>query len=632
MALVVLLFAVCVLHSWETQGSSDVTTVFVQKGKDLHLDVKKPVVLGNQAEFKWTVNNTHNIVRLSPDNDTRIIPGYEGRAEFSLQSHTLLLKNVQQNDSGDYTAHITGDEDQRLAEYKVIIQGSSDVTTVFVQKGKDLSLDVKKPVVLGNQAEFKWTVNNTHNIVRLSPDNETRIIPGYERRAEVSLQSHSLLLKNVQQSDSGDYTAHITGDEDQCLAEYKVIIQGSSDVTTVFVQKGKDLHLDVNKPVVLGNQAEFKWKWNNSHNILRLFPDNKTRIIGSYVGRAEVSLQNHSLLLKNVQQNDSGDYTALIIGDNNQRLAEYKVIIQGSSDVTTVFVQKGKDLHLDVKKPVVLGNQAEFKWTVNNTHNIVRLSPDNVTRIIPGYEGRAEVSLQSHSLLLKNVQQSDSGDYTAHITGDEDQHLAEYKVIIQDPVSPVQLSVDSVSNSTESCNLTVSCSTERSNISSTFGCDNQTCYQEGGEQSKVTTSGSTLHIYFLNDYIICNHSNQVSWTKDLWEIKDFCPLNTVPNGSLTIGSWIGIIVSCLVVIFCICFGLFKGIKNQQKRRKPCENTIYAVPQGIEAAQPLNQNATEGASGCTTYSTVGISTRPTRSTESNNITLPETIYSQINFAQ
>ncbi|XP_067462651.1 uncharacterized protein [Thunnus thynnus] len=527
MALVVLLFAVCVLCSWETQGSSDVTTVFVQKGKDLHLDVKKPVVLGNQAEFKWTVNNTHNIVRLSPDNDTRIIPGYEGRAEFSLQSHTLLLKNVQQNDSGDYTAHITGDEDQRLAEYKVIIQGSSDVTTVFVQKGKDLSLDVKKPVVLGNQAEFKWTVNNTHNIVRLSPDNETRIIPGYERRAEVSLQSHSLLLKNVQQSDSGDYTAHITGDEDQCLAEYKVIIQGSSDVTTVFVQKGKDLHLDVNKPVVLGNQAEFKWKWNNSHNILRLFPDNKTRIIGSYVGRAEVSLQNHSLLLKNVQQNDSGDYTALIIGDNNQRLAEYKVIIQ-------------------------------------------------------------------------------------------------------DPVSPVNLSVDS--KSTESCNLAVSCRTERSHISSTFGCDTQTCYQKGGEQSKVTTSGSTLHVYLLNDSIICNHSNQVSWTKDLWEIKDFCLLNTVPNGSLTIGSWIGIIVSCLVVIFCICFGLFKGIKNQQKRRKPCENTIYAVPQGIEAAQPLNQNATEGASGCTTYSTVGISTRPTRSTESNNITLPETIYSQINFAQ
>ena len=100
-------------------------------------------------------------------------------------------------------------------------------------------------------------------------------------------------------------------------------------MTTVFVQKGKDLHLDVKKPVVLVEDTEFRWKFNNTHNVLRLFPDNRTKIIGSYVGRAEVSLQNHSLLLKNVKQSDSGDYTALITGDEDQRLAEYKVIIQG---------------------------------------------------------------------------------------------------------------------------------------------------------------------------------------------------------------------------------------------------------------------------------------------------------------
>ena len=100
-------------------------------------------------------------------------------------------------------------------------------------------------------------------------------------------------------------------------------------MTTVFVQKGKDLHLDVKKPVVLVENNEFKWKFNDTHNVVRLSPDKKPKISSSYEGRAEFSLQNHSLLLKNVQQNDSGDYTALIIGDNNQGLAEYKVIIQG---------------------------------------------------------------------------------------------------------------------------------------------------------------------------------------------------------------------------------------------------------------------------------------------------------------
>ncbi|XP_042283980.1 CD48 antigen-like [Thunnus maccoyii] len=326
-------------------------------------------------------------------------------------------------------------------------------------------------------------------------------------------------------------------------------VAGSSDVTTVFVQKGKDLRLDVKKPVVLVKKAEFKWIVNNTHNVVRLFPDNEIRIVGSYVGRAEFSLQSHSLLLKNVQQSDSGDYTAHITGDEDQHVAEYKVIIQGSSDVTTVFVQKGKDLHLDVKKPVVLGNKAAFRWTVNNTHNVVRLFPDYEIRVVGSYVGRAEISLQSHSLLLKNVQQNDSGDYTALIIGEEDQRLAEYKVIIQDPVSPVQLSVNSSSISTESCNLTVSCRTERSHISSTFGCDTQTCYQEGGEQSEVTSSGSSLHVYLLNDSIICNHSNQVSWTKDLKKIRTLCPLNT---GSESLSAGIPV---CLVRTVVLSVGL-----------------------------------------------------------------------------
>ncbi|XP_062285705.1 CD48 antigen-like [Scomber scombrus] len=200
------------------------------------------------------------------------------------------------------------------------------------------------------------------------------------------------------------------------------------------------------------------------------------------------------------------------------------VLFTGSSAVTTVFVQKGKDLHLDVNKPVIIPEAAEFRWTVNNSQNVVRLFPDKTTKILDSYKGRVEFSVQNHSLILKNVKQNDSGDYTSLITGDKNQPVTEYKVVIQDPVSPVQLSVNSVSNSTESCNLTVTCSTEDSLISSTFRCDNQTCNQEGGEQSEVITSGSSLHVYLFNYFIICNHSNQVSWTRDMKEIRPLCSL------------------------------------------------------------------------------------------------------------
>ncbi|XP_053186751.1 SLAM family member 5-like [Scomber japonicus] len=214
--------------------------------------------------------------------------------------------------------------------------------------------------------------------------------------------------------------------------------------------------------------------------------------------------------------------TALLVAVGMMYLWE----IQGSSAVTPVFVQNGKDLHLDVNKPVVLNGKDEFKWTVNDTYNVVRLrfGEEPIKNQEDSYKGRVEFSVQSHSLLLKDVQHSDSGYYTALITRDKNQLLTKYKVIIKDPVSPVQLSVNSVSNSRESCNLTVTCSTEDSLISSTFRCDNQTCHQERGEQSKVTTSGSSLRVYLLNDSIICNHSNQVSWTSNMMEIRPLCSL------------------------------------------------------------------------------------------------------------
>ncbi|KAM7379722.1 hypothetical protein PAMP_005253 [Pampus punctatissimus] len=200
--------------------------------------------------------------------------------------------------------------------------------------------------------------------------------------------------------------------------------------------------------------------------------------------------------------------------------------LAGSSAVTTVFVQKGKDLLLDVQEPVKLEEGSIFRWRFNGI-SVGRLFYNEENPIIAStYVGRADVSPQNHSLILKNVEQSDSGDYTAIISEDKVQHVAEYKVIIQDPVSPVDVTVKSVSTSTESCNVIVSCTTQDSHIDSTLTCDNQSCNQEGGERSETTTSGSSLRVYLLNDLIICNHSNQVSWTTDSRDIRLLCPIET----------------------------------------------------------------------------------------------------------
>ncbi|KAM6920625.1 uncharacterized protein PEZ65_012544 [Lycodopsis pacificus] len=195
---------------------------------------------------------------------------------------------------------------------------------------------------------------------------------------------------------------------------------------------------------------------------------------------------------------------------------------QGSSAVTTVFVKKGDDLTLNVDAPEKF---LLVDWTFNKTVNVVRFAPDGNSSVFDDFTGRVEFPVKNFSVILKNLQETDSGVYAAVAsTLQGDQPLAEYKVTVQGPVSAVKLTVDSVdSRSSDSCNLTVTCSTQHSHISSTFRCVSRTCSQEGGERPELTTSGASLHVYLLNSLIICNHSNHVNWTQDFKRIEPFCP-------------------------------------------------------------------------------------------------------------
>ncbi|XP_040910574.1 uncharacterized protein LOC121192763 isoform X2 [Toxotes jaculatrix] len=213
---------------------------------------------------------------------------------------------------------------------------------------------------------------------------------------------------------------------------------------------------------------------------------------------------------------------------------------QGSSALTPLFVQTGKDLRLDVMTPVSLVKHTELRWKYNKDENIVRLLHDNTTIIIDCYVGRADISAQNYSLLLKNVQQADSGHYSAHFIGNNEKYVAEYNVTVQG-----------------SCNITVTCSTQDSHhINSTFTCDTQTCSQDRGETSKTTTSAASLQVYLWNGSIICNHSNQVSWAKDVNTPKSVCPQQLTENVSggisvclvKTVMFSVGLIIMVSVVI------------------------------------------------------------------------------------
>nr|XP_024661841.1 uncharacterized protein LOC111501528 [Maylandia zebra] len=191
-----------------------------------------------------------------------------------------------------------------------------------------------------------------------------------------------------------------------------------------------------------------------------------------------------------------------------------------------VFVLHGNDLHLDTEKPFKLEEQTDLFWRFNSSNNIAKCVFNKDPVVYIKYAGKAEVFGQNYSLKLKNVQHSDSGDYKAVVVSEQEQRVAEYKVIVQDPVTAAKLTVESVSKSSDSCNLTVTCSTVDFNISSSFRCDGKICSHAEEKDLKATKEFSSLSVYLQQDTIYCNHSNQVSWNQTMKVLKSYCETET----------------------------------------------------------------------------------------------------------
>ncbi|XP_026005289.1 uncharacterized protein LOC113010454 isoform X2 [Astatotilapia calliptera] len=266
----------------------------------------------------------------------------------------------------------------------------------------------------------------------------------------------------------------------------------------------------------------------------------------------------------------------------------YIIEVQG---LQHVFALHGKDLHLDVKEPFKLVKQTDvFSWKFNSNANIVKHVLNSEPDVSDNYKGRVESFGPSYSLLLKNVQHSDSGDYTAIVSVQSDKKVAEYKVIVQDPVTPADLTVHLVSNNSDSCNLTVTCSTVDYNISSSF-------------------------------------SNQVSWNQTMKVLKSYCDIKTDSSGATIIAASTSVL-SFLTLSITLCV-----IMKCKGRRGNQENTIYAVPEEVTQGQTQSQTPS-GHESCnsptSTYALVEFHTGQ-KLTKTENIPQPETVYAQVDRA-
>ncbi|KAI4809713.1 hypothetical protein KUCAC02_018579 [Chaenocephalus aceratus] len=155
--------------------------------------------------------------------------------------------------------------------------------------------------------------------------------------------------------------------------------------------------------------------------------------------------------------------------------------------------------------------------------------------------------LKGEDLLLNNLQEADSGVYTAVVTNGSTIVLAKYNVKVQDRASLPLLTVSSVSESSSSRSFTVTCSSQDSHINSTFSCDTGTCSQEGGERSEGIPD-TFLLVQQSRGSIICNHSNHVSWTSDTIIIKDFCHQLVDPDPQIPVTIILGVFFTIFTLV------------------------------------------------------------------------------------
>ncbi|XP_076837864.1 SLAM family member 5-like [Brachyhypopomus gauderio] len=266
----------------------------------------------------------------------------------------------------------------------------------------------------------------------------------------------------------------------------------------------------------------------------------------------------------------------------------------------------------------------ELFWTFNESNTLmIYYEINNKTKLYSAYKDRVEFSEEFHTLVLKNLQKNDSGLYKATTTGEEQKDVAEYKLFVLDPVEdPVLIPVPQ-QPSNDTCNVTIICRGHDRSITSS-------CYNETCEEKEVTSQVDfALSLSVSAGYVICNHSNPVSWkntSMELNQIKLFCCFEgnkTQANHSHL--EWtMPVLGSVVVVIILVAlFIVYERIRKKNKTGSLQFDTDETKVQDKDESPTAFRMLGKPVQPSTVYSTVQRSAQPPGSGKNcQNIPDPE----------
>ncbi|XP_066508143.1 SLAM family member 5-like [Hoplias malabaricus] len=300
------------------------------------------------------------------------------------------------------------------------------------------------------------------------------------------------------------------------------------------------------------------------------------------------------------------------------------------TECSDVFVLVGDSVQLHTQEPL-----PEFRtlfWKFNKTENILEYSK-KYKDITPSsrLKDRVEFNNETYSLTLKNLQKTDSGLWEAIAAGEKDTVVAVYTLSVLDPVeAPVLTSSPEQSNS-DPCNITVSCSGHDSSISSV--CYNKTC----PETNKTWNKTIVLSLFTNGSFIICNHSNPVSWKKAVLEMSQVCvdkgSDNKQKKGTGTSWPFLAVfgLLGLLGFVACAVY-VSRAMKKKSTGAPQCENTLYAEVQpngeNIPLEHPSTLYSVVGAKAQTSGTRERSQTTPSPEKQQTDPTTPTNTYESV----
>ncbi|XP_050994874.1 uncharacterized protein LOC127183093 [Labeo rohita] len=283
-----------------------------------------------------------------------------------------------------------------------------------------------------------------------------------------------------------------------------------------------------------------------------------------------------------------------------------------------VFVQTGGSAKLDIETKT-LSNFSRLVWMNEKSENVVRFQIQS-GEIKPhsSHKDRVYFNEKNFSLTLRNMKTTDSGLYRAKTIGKQEIFVAEYNVSVIDPVESPVLKQNFTMISVNACVVNVSCSGRDRTINDSYHSNN--CTKE-----KVTSFGiQTLTLYCIENVVVCNNSNPVSWKNETIEINQLCPshegymtvLTTVnmgvsiseenpkENKSSFLLHWLLIIAGVLLLVFLAVSVICCSYKKPKNDAQQNDNTVYAQVQPRNEVQRPLEMLEKSANPQTVYGFTG----------------------------